>query len=98
MQKTIITNCIDLLAGFDCLQVDEQISVFNSIIDELGSYQKPQRKSNAVEPNKELLGAYLFVSNVRNACKLGALGLWNYSTAYGVAYSNLIFALDLLIK
>lgn len=88
---------MDLLAGFEHLPMIEQKTVFKSVIDVLSNYPKPQHKAVLTQVNKATLGVYLFVSNVRNACKLGSLGLWSNETACNVAQSNLIFALDLLM-
>lgn len=98
MQRTIITDCMDLLAGFEHLPVDDQAQTLDAVIDTLGNYPKPQHKGDTDHADKTALGAYLFVSNVRNACKLGLLGLWSTATARNVAQSNLVFTLDLLMR
>lgn len=89
---------MDLLAGFEILPIDDQIQTLKSVIDAFSSYFQPHPQNDLQEASKTALGAYLFISNVCNACELGALGLWSTLTACSVAQSNLVFALDLLVR
>jgi hypothetical protein len=97
MKKEIITNCLDLLADFELLNQKEQKGCFQQIIDVLGGYPKPQNKFDKVEATKTEIGVYLFVSNVRNTCKLSILGILKYKESYLVAQYNCEFALSLLV-
>lgn len=98
MKTEIITNCLDLLAGFELLAPTEQTGVFLTIIDTLGSYTKPTKKRDNTPIITQKLNAYLFVSNVRNACKLGVTGAITPIQAYETALSNLENALTELLK
>lgn len=95
---TITTNCIDLLAGFDYLPINEQIQVFQNVIDALGSYSKPTKKGDCPPFSIPKLNTYLFISNVRNACKLGMSGAITPMQAYTTASLNLENALTELLK
>lgn len=95
---TIITTSLDLLAGFDFLLFKEQIHVLLSVIDTLGSYTKPTKKRDATPIVIQKLNAYLFISNVRNACKLGVTGAITPKQAHETALSNLENALTELLK
>lgn len=93
-----ITECMDLLAGFDLLDTEVQYKeLFAHVTDSLGNYPKPQLKGSTKEPTNEVLGAYLCISNVRNALKLAKLGVVTYQTGYGIASLNAELALSLLL-
>lgn len=92
-----ITDCLDLLAGFELLPIAERNGVFQSIINTLCGYPKPNKKSAITEPSPKILGAYLCVSNARNGCKLALLGIWDNSQAINIIQVNLEIALTLLI-
>ena len=98
MKTEIITNCLDLLAGFELLAPTQQTGVFLSIIDKLGSYPKPQKKYDTIRAKDSLISAYLFVSNVRNACKLGELGAITPIQANQTILGNLENALTELLN
>lgn len=93
-----ITDCLDLLAGFDLLPQTEQKQVFQNVIDTLCGYPKPRKKGATTEPSPEILGAYLSVSNTRNTCKLGLLDIAPKNKALNVISENLELALTLLTK
>lgn len=95
---TITTDCIDLLADFNYLLINEQMQVFSSVIDTLGSYSKPAKKGNNTPVLIQKINAYLFISNVRNACKLGVSGAITPVQAYQTALTNLENALTELLK
>lgn len=98
MKTVILTDCFDLLAGYEYLSELEKINVLRYIIDVLGSYPKPQKK-NAVRPaTSSQIGTYLFVSNVRNACKLAEFGFIDTSTAYTIIQNNLEQAFSLIVE
>lgn len=96
MRVKQITDCIDLLAGFELLNQAEQKQTFLLVIDTLCGYPKPQKKGDILPSTDENLGAYLFVSNVRNACKLSESEHLNPNTAYSIIVENLVNALSLL--
>jgi hypothetical protein len=97
MKVQIITNCLDLLAGFEYLTPKEQKDCFQQIIDVLGSYPKPQKKNvlESAKPNE--IACFLLVSNVRNACKLSTFGFIDFKAGYSTIQENCEFALSLLI-
>ena len=88
---------MDLFCGFRLINPTEQNQLFFDAIDVLGSYPKPQRKNSTNTATKNNLGAYLFVSNARNTCKLASIGLIANDTAYNLIQTNLENALSLLI-
>lgn len=104
IQINVITDCMDLLSGFSFIKPSkpfinqvEQNQLFFDAIDILGSYPKPNRKGDKVNASNQYLGAYLFISNARNTCKLTSIGLIANDTAYNLIQTNLENALSLLI-
>jgi|SRR5690606_7119143 len=99
MERTaIIRDCFDLLAGFEQLNRAEQTDVFNAVIDTLGSYPKPMRKTSTRPATSAQIGCYLCVSNVRNACKLATFGQIGNQTALQIVQDNLEKAYSLLVE
>lgn len=96
MRVKQVTDCMDLLAGFELMDSSEQKQAFLLAIDTLGSYQKPQKKGDVIPSTTVNIGAYLFISNARNACKLGTMELINPITSHSIAMDNLTNALTLL--
>lgn len=94
----IVTDAMDLIAGFKLLTNQEKTEVLQNIINALGSYSKPRQKGDPKEPKNNVLGAYLCISNVRNACKLCLLNIWSYQTAKQVINYNLEGALSELMQ
>lgn len=97
MKTQIITDCLDLLAGFENLNPKEQKECFEQTIDTLGSYPKPQKKNDTERAKSYQIASYLFVSNVRNACKLSCLGYIKLNIGYSTIQYNLESALSILI-
>jgi hypothetical protein len=104
IQINVITDCLDLLSSFSFTKPSkpfinpvEQNKLFFDVIDILGSYPKPQHKNSVDTATPNNLGAYLFVSNARNTCKLASIGLVANDTAYNLIQTNLENALSLLI-
>ena len=98
MQKTsIIITCIDLISVFNLLTPTEQKNQLQLIIDNLGSYPKPQTKDKKRIATLKTLPAYLYISNARNYCKLGLLGLNTLNITALKVNNNLENALTLLI-
>lgn len=97
MKTQIITDCLDLLAGFENLNLKEQKECFEQTIDTLGSYPKPQKKKDIVNAKSYEIACYLFVSNVRNACKLSSLGYIKLNIGYSTVQNNLESALSILV-
>ncbi len=98
MKKTrIITDCLDLLAGFEYLKFNEQKDCFQQIVDTLGSYPKPQKKTDTERAKPHEIACYLFVSNVRNACKLSTLGCVSINVGFDIVQDNCELALSLLV-
>lgn len=91
-----ITDCLDLMAGFELQERTEQKQTLLLVIDTLCGYPKPQHKTDVLPSTAESLGAYLFVSNVRNTCKLGELGYLNLNIVHNIIIENLANALSLL--
>ncbi len=97
LQQNIITECLDLLAGFELLTDTEKSQTAQTIIDTLGSYPKPQKKNAPENAPSYLVGAYLMASNVRNACKLFLLGYLDDVLLFqAIAQENCENALGLL--
>jgi len=97
MKTQIITDCLDLLAGFENLNPKEQKECFEQTIDTLGSYPKPQKKNDIVIAKSYEIACYLFVSNVRNACKLSSLGFIKITLGFSTIQQNLENALSILV-
>jgi hypothetical protein len=97
MKTQIITDCLDLLAGFELQEPKEQKATLQSIIDTLGSYPKPQNKKDIVRAKSNQIASYLFVSNVRNACKLSSLSYIKLNVGFNTIQYNLESALSLLV-
>lgn len=92
-----IKDCIDFMAGFELLvSTKEKKEVLQSVIDRLCGYPKPQHKGDTVKAAKNDIVAYLFVSNVRNTCKLAEMQLIPYETAAQIIGFNLVNALNVL--
>lgn len=96
MRGKIVTDAMDLLAGFDVLPIDEQKITLSCVVDRLGDYPIPYKKSNEAPENVNDLGAFLFVRNVRNACKLAMLDHIPTEQANHISEVNLMLALTLL--
>ncbi|MFA7444539.1 MAG: hypothetical protein WCY89_01200 [Flavobacteriaceae bacterium] len=96
MRVEIIKDCMDLMGGFELLQTFKRKPVLLTVIDTLGSYPKPQRKGDTVRASDKDLGAYLSVSNVRNACKLADLDFIGMPHALSLIRYNLEQALTIL--
>ncbi len=86
----IITKSLDLLSDIELLNTKEQKKVLYSIIDLLGNYPKPNNDNND-------LACYLFVSNVRNACKLSILKYLDLKESFNIIQVNLENTLSLLV-
>lgn len=99
MEKTeIIKNAFDVLAGFEVMSTAEKLTAFDTVINTLGSYPKPQQKGGEIRAETSIIGAYLCVSNVRNTCKLSVFGYEAPETAHNTVLQNLETALTLLLK
>ena len=95
INTVIITDAMDLMAGFEFMPEADKTATLKTIIDKLGSYPKPYKKNDNKTFSVNLLGAYLCVSNARNSCKLALLGLQNITNAYHLISYNLELALSL---
>jgi len=96
LKTQIVTDAMDLMAGFEKLANTEKPEQLQCVIDTLGSYPKPQKKTDIARCSNENLGAYLCVSNVRNTCKLSEIGLHSYTIVLNTIHFNLELALSLL--
>ncbi len=97
-KQSIITDCMDILSKWDLpFPAIERHQILNEIIDTLGSYPKPRKSKQYPEPHQNILGAYLCISTVRNACKLALIKVWSEKKAEKVIRENLETALSLLI-
>ncbi|WP_123901225.1 hypothetical protein [Flavobacterium davisii] len=67
-----------------------------AVVDVVCGYPKPTPKGSTSPTANYLIGAYLNVSNARNACRLGAMGFIDTLKAYNLAITNLEQALTLL--
>lgn len=92
-RKDIINLCIEVLSDTNITFLD---IAFNRVIDLLGSYPKPRQKGDEIEPQPTTLGSYLFVSNARNAVKLGLLKYHTEAQAGIIGIYNLRDALKLI--
>lgn len=92
-QTSVLTDCIDLLAGFSLLSDTDKYDLAQSIIDTLGNYPRPRQKN---EPTPQYLGAYLYASTARNSVKLAQLGYMPFNNAFSVAGSCFEASLSLL--
>ncbi len=95
--STLITETMDLMAGFEIDTPKGQGETLQLIINHLGSYPKPRQKGATIAPPNYIIGAYLCISNVRNACKLRLLEIYTKPQTIIVINSNLISALSLII-
>lgn len=95
---TLITDTMDLMAGFDIDTQENKKETLQAVINHLGSYPKPRQKGDTAEPHPNILGAYLCVSNVRNACKLAQIGVYSLDTVTLHIDENLISALNLILN
>lgn len=98
LQRNIIEEVFDLLAGFDVDKPQNQRETIQTVINHLGSYPKATPKHSKIEPHPNILGAYLCISNVRNACKLALLGVYSIDTLTLKVDEELITALNLLLS
>jgi len=96
MKIEIITNCLDLLTGFEHLTNNEKKDCFSSVIDTLGSYPKPQKKTDIQRAKTYQIASYLFVSTARNYCKLSIENFIKLDTGINVIQYNLESALSIL--
>jgi hypothetical protein len=96
-QIEIIKSCIDGTAGFEHMTKEEQLSCSQEAINTLGSYPKPQHKRDKKQASKNLIGAYLYVSNARNYYKMGLYRFTTICNAQTEAYESLTIALSLLL-
>lgn len=96
MRVAIVQDCIDLMGGFELLQPFERKPVLLAVIDTLGSYPKPQYKGDTKQATPNNIGAYLLVSNVRNACKLAEMDFIGMPHALSLIRYNLEQALTIL--
>ena len=95
----VLKTCLDTLAEFPYLTATpEKVQLLESIIDTLGGYPKPREKGDHAEPPTGTLAAYLFVSNARNAVKLGCIGSYSYADAARIAANNLESAFSLIVE
>lgn len=98
MRTEQIKDALDLLGGFEQMAtIEEKKQTLLTVIDTLGGYPKPTKKHTTEPTTAHELGAYLFVSNCRNACKLGELECIAMETAHRIAVVNLGNALGLLL-
>jgi len=97
MKIEIITNCLDLLAGFEHLTNNEKKDCLNNVIDTLGSYPKPQKKTDVQRAKAYKIASYLFVSTARNYCKLSILNFIKLDIGINIIQHNLESALSILI-
>lgn len=97
MKIEIITNCLDLLACFELLTDTEKKDCFSNVIDLLGSYTKPQKKTDTRRAKTYQIASYLFVSTARNYCKLSNTGFVKLNTGFNNIQYNLECALSILI-
>lgn len=95
--SALITETMDLMAGFEIDTPTNQNETLRAVIEHLGSYPKPRQKGDTTEPKPNVLSVYLCVSNVRNACKLGMLGVWGLDTVNLHIDNNLTTALNLVL-
>lgn len=93
----VLYTVMDEVATLQHETQQDKTDTFNLIIDTLGGYPKPRQKGDVVEPHTNVLGAYLCVSNVRNACRLYLLGVNNYNTTIQTIEQNNEIALGLLL-
>ncbi|MCD8428444.1 hypothetical protein [Tenacibaculum finnmarkense] len=92
----VIQSVMDETATFNYHTKELKKAVVQQIINALGSYKKPCKKGSSVIPHPNLLGAYLCVSNVRNACKLCLIGVNNYTETLQIIQLNNEIAISLL--
>ncbi len=91
-----ITDGMDLLSTWEMQTNTERKDTLSAIIDTLGGYPKPRKSKQDPEPHPKILGAYLCLSVVRNACKLALLDVWDMEYSYIIIATNLENALSLL--
>ena len=92
-QIAILTNCLEQLDYYK----NDSVEWSQNMVNTLRNYPKPYKKGEHLKSfeNPILLGAYLYTSNVRNACKLIQLG---HISSIAVIKENIIKALNILIN
>lgn len=94
-RQNVITKCLAELHGTNGEPTAKNLEKATDI---LGSYPKPSVKGKQNQPTPAEIGAYLHVSNARNALKLGVLGYYTAKQAYTAGVENLESASKLIIK
>lgn len=91
----MLDNCLEILQNTNRNNYKE---IFQKAIDTMGSYPKPTEKGSMpeTEPKPAVLAAYFYVSNARNALKLGLLKYYTVAKAQKTIISNLEKAIKLL--
>ncbi len=96
-KRELITDAMDIMAGFDIDTPQNQRETLQTVINHLSEYPKASKKGATEEPHPNIVGAYLCVSNVRNACKLGLIGVYGLDTITLHIAENLTTALNLIL-
>ncbi len=90
-------SAMDLLAGFELQPADQQKEVLQMLINCLSDYTKPRTKGTAIQPDNDILGAYLHVSNARNFSQLAIIDRCPLSIAGDKIHFHLENALTFII-
>ncbi len=92
----LVQSVMDELATFEHDTPQGKADTLQLIIDTLGSYPKPTQKGDTTEPHPNIKGAYFCMANVRNACRLGLLGVYDDTDTMITIDRNNVQALNLL--
>lgn len=98
LRVDIIKDSFDMIAGFEFLNNIEQKEVFQSIINTLANYPKPQKKGSSKKATNKDIAAYLYVSNTRNSSKLAIMGFLDHKEALNTLNINLQNSLTVLLS
>lgn len=97
LNTELIQKAQDEIVLFELLEPYQQKDSLRLILQLLEGYPKPISKDSTVSAKHQFIGAYLYVSNILNTCKLGLLDLENMDFVCHSIVDNVEKALSLLI-
>ena len=97
LNTELVQKVQDEIVLFELLEPHQQKEALQLIIQLLKDYSKPMNGDYTVSANSQFIGAYLYVSNIINACNLGLLDFENKGFVYRAIVENVEKALSLII-